>query len=191
MATIRLASASPRRAQLLTELGVDFVVAPANIDERRAPPETPLAYVRRMALTKAAVGVAQAPSDAASAVLAADTIVLAGGRVLGKPLDEKDAQAMLLDLSDQTHQVYTAVAIRLGVKQAYACVCTDVSFRSVSIQEASAYWSTGEPVDKAGGYGIQGAASKFVKKIDGSYTNVVGLPLYETRCLLRALQVLG
>ena len=190
MAAIRIASASPRRAQLLTELGIDFVVAPADIDERRHPPETPLTYVRRMALTKASVGVAQAPSDLSTAVLAADTIVVRGGRVLGKPIDESDAVGMLLDLSDLTHQVYTAVAIRRGVQQGFACVCTDVSFRSVSMQEARAYWSTGEPVDKAGGYGIQGAASKFVKKINGSYTNVVGLPLYETRCLLRALQVL-
>ena len=202
MAQILLASASPRRAELLQQLGVGFDVAPANIDETSKVHETPLAYVRRMALTKAEVGVAAG----SSAVLAADTIVVAPhsgsalgssgyrknrhGRILGKPTGVAQASQMLCALSDQTHQVYTAVAVRMGVQQAFACVCTHVSFRSVSSQEARAYWNTGEPVDKAGGYGIQGVGGNFVKKIDGSYTNVVGLPLYETACLLRALRLL-
>jgi len=199
MATILLASASPRRAELLAQLGVKFNVEPMNIDERRNAREAPIAYVSRMARAKAAAAINHLEhySGARQAVLAADTIVVAGaserdarGRVLGKPRDASHAVQMLCDLGDRTHQVYTAVAVRFGVQQAFVCVCTDVRFRSVSMQEARAYWSTGEPADKAGGYGIQGAAIKFVNKIDGSYTNVVGLPLFETRCALRALQLL-
>lgn len=208
MKQILLASASLRRAELLAQLGVEFVVAPADIDERCYAGESALAYVRRMALTKAAIGGRRNPAAAANGVLAADTIVvcgaasyspsaladrgkgLAGGRILGKPADERQAVDMLSTLSNRTHQVYTALAVSAGVQQGFACVCTDVSFRSVSSQEARAYWDTGEPADKAGGYGIQGAGSKFVNKIYGSYTNVVGLPLFETACILRALQLL-
>ena len=199
MVAIVLASASPRRAELLAQLGVEFRVAPMDIDEQRNAYEPPIAYVGRMAREKAAAATRQNElnGEGPQAVLAADTIVVAGacahqvaGRVLGKPRDASHAVQMLCDLSDRTHQVYTAVAVRFGVQQAFVCVCTDVRFRSVSMQEARAYWGTGEPADKAGGYGIQGAAIEFVKKIDGSYSNVVGLPLFETRSALRALQLL-
>lgn len=179
-----LASASPRRTQLLQELGVAHVVRPADIDETPRAGEPALSYVRRMAATKAAAGVALAGGGA---VLAADTIVVAQGQILGKPRDRRDGLAMLARLSGCTHQVATAVCLRDGVRQSAACVTTRVSFRSVSVQEAEGYWATGEPKDKAGGYGIQGAAANFVSRVDGSYSSVIGLPLVETRALLCSL----
>ena len=181
-----LASASPRRTQLLSELGFVHEVRPANIDETPLPGERPLAYVRRMAAAKARAGVMTLDS-AGRAVLAADTIVLVDEQILGKPRDEADAMRMLGLLSGRTHQVATAVCLREGVRQSAACVVVDVQFRSVSLQEARAYWATGEPSDKAGGYGIQGAAAQFVNKIDGSYTGVIGLPQTETLALLASL----
>ena len=181
-----LASASPRRTQLLFELGFLHEVRPANIDETPLPGEQPLAYVRRMAATKARAGV-MALDSGQRAVLAADTIVLLDNQILGKPRDEADGLRMIDLLSGRTHQVATAVCLREGVRQSAACVVVDVQFRSVSLQEARAYWATGEPSDKAGGYGIQGVAAQFVSKIDGSYTGVIGLPLTETLALLGSL----
>lgn len=188
-ATIILASASPRRTQLLTELGIEHEVQPADIDETPDSLEPPLVYVQRMAATKALAGSTRA--GGAAAVLAADTIVVADGLILGKPVDEPHALEMLARLSGRTHQVVTAVCLRHGVRQSAALVSTQVSFRSVSLQEASAYWLSGEPRDKAGGYGIQGAAAAFVSKVDGSYTGVIGLPMVETRALFRAMGLLA
>jgi len=183
-----LASASPRRTQLLAALGVSHRVAPADIDETPQPGEPPGAYVRRMAGSKAAAGVAVTPDVL---VLAADTIVVSqvgqNEHILGKPADRREGVAMLNHLSGRSHRVLTAVCVRRGDCMASACVETRVWFRSVSVQEALQYWDTGEPQDKAGGYGIQGHASIFVTKIDGSYSNVIGLPLVETRTLLVAL----
>ena len=183
--TIILASASPRRTQLLTELGIEHEVQPADIDETPQPLEPPLVYVQRMAAAKAQAGSHQASGN--SAVLAADTIVVADGLILGKPVDEQHGLEMLARLSGRTHQVVTAVCLRHGVRQAAALVSTQVAFRSVSLQEARSYWQSGEPRDKAGGYGIQGAAAAFVSKIDGSYTGVIGLPMVETRALFQSL----
>lgn len=189
-----LASASPRRTQLLATLGVSHVVRPADIDETPGSFEAPLAYVQRMAASKAAAGVSAAAAPLAgahAAVLAADTIVIADGAILGKPVDAVGGLQMLMRLSGRRHQVATAVCVRQDVRQAAVCVVTDVSFRSVTVQEAQRYWDSGEPLDKAGGYGIQGSASVFVSKIDGSYSSVIGLPLVETRTLLRALGLIA
>jgi len=177
-----LASASPRRRELLAVLGVQYRVAPANIDETPRDGEPPGAYVQRMALEKARAGLLQAGPDAL--VLGADTTVAVDGDILGKPADRADAMRILGLLSGRTHQVYSAVALCDVDNCAGALSCTDVSFRKISTTEAVAYWNTGEPADKAGAYGIQGLGSVFVKAISGSYTGVVGLPLYETAELL-------
>ena len=197
--SVVLASGSPRRTELLSQLGVEHEVAPANIDETPEPFEAALTYVQRMARAKAAASVAQLVRGQLTLsednnrladdkiVLAADTIVIVDGAILGKPRDEQDGLGMLARLSGRSHQVATAVCLRRSVRQASVCVRTEVSFRSVSLQEARGYWASGEPRDKAGGYGIQGVASAFVNKIDGSYSSVIGLPLVETRALLLAM----
>lgn len=178
-----LASASPRRRELLQQLGMTFTVAPADIDESVRPDEAPDAYVRRMAAEKAAAGLAQAAPG--STVLGADTAVVIDGRVLGKPADRDDAVAMLQLLSDRTHQVMSGVAVAGSGAARDALSITEVTFGPVSIVAAEHYWDTGEPADKAGGYGIQGCGAVFVASLSGSYTGVVGLPLYETAGLLR------
>lgn len=189
--TLILASGSPRRTELLSTLGVTHVVRPADIDETPQPFEAPIPYVQRMAATKALAGARNAAEPGQSAtqapVLAADTIVIADGAILGKPGSEAAGLAMLRRLSGRRHQVATAVCVRHGQQRAAVCVQVNVEFRSVSMQEAQRYWDSGEPQDKAGGYGIQGAASAFVRKINGSYSGVIGLPLVETRSLLLAL----
>lgn len=200
---IILGSASPRRTGLLTSLGYDHRVQPADIDETPRQFEAPLPYVRRMSASKADAVVAQLALEVAQAtdtvVLTADTVVIADGMILGKPVDQADGLSMLARLSGRSHTVSTAVSVRrlcpdscqagLRVLRGDVCVQTQVSFRSVSVQEALRYWMSGEPQDKAGGYGIQGAASEFVSKVDGSYSGVIGLPLVETRSLLLALGV--
>ena len=181
--TLILGSASPRRAELLASIGASFQVRPANLDETRAPFESARAYVRRLALAKArAVWSAGPPS---ALVLGADTVVVCDELVLGKPRDRAHGLAMLARLSGRTHQVLTAVALVSAGRRAAVLGETQVSFRSVSATEARVYWDSGEPHDKAGGYGIQGAAGIFVERLDGSYSNVVGLPLVETRLLLQ------
>ncbi len=201
-----LGSASPRRTELLSSLGITHRVLPADIDETPSAFELPLPYVRRMAAAKADAVVTRLAPARDSLVLTADTIVIADGMILGKPRDEAEGCAMLARLSGRQHVVATAVSVRrdsgasspgplkTGQKKAApqrgdVCVQTAVRFRSISVQEARRYWASGEPRDKAGGYGIQGAAREYVSKIDGSYTNVIGLPLVETRLLLRALGV--
>jgi len=171
-----LASASPRRRDLLASAGVDVVIRPAAIDENPWPDEPPLAYVRRMAREKA---LAIDAGDGAR-VLAADTIVALDGRVLGKPGDETEACATLRTLSGRTHRVHTAVALRHGRRVAVRVTTTRVTFRALSEADIARYVATGEPFDKAGGYGIQGHGGALVEHIAGSYTNVVGLPLAET-----------
>ena len=206
MTTFILGSASPRRTELLSQLGVAHRVLAADIDETPGRHEPPLTYVQRMASSKAR-RVAEYPDASGCWVLTADTIVvsgarpatqnngaarsMAGGAILGKPVDQADGLAMLARLSGRTHQVITAVCLRRGTRRAAVWVNTRVSFRSVSVQEAREYWETGEAQDKAGGYGIQGLAGAFVSKIDGSYSNVIGLPLAETRSLLLALGALS
>lgn len=186
-----LASASPRRRQLLASLGLKCKVAPTDIDETPRPGEDPADYARRLAAEKAAAGAARQPSG--RLLLAADTVVALGREILGKPADEHDAARMLRRLSGRTHQVHTAVAARRGDTAAMRLATTEVTFRSLRDTEIEAYVSSGEPLDKAGAYGIQGVAAIFVTRLSGSYSGVVGLPLCETAELLRefGVEVLG
>jgi septum formation protein len=170
-----LASASPRRAELLKAAGIEVEVRPASIDEGIDPGEAAEAYARRVASDKARAGVAASPGRA---VLAADTVVVVDGEILGKPRDAADARRMLGLLSGRTHEVLTAVALVTpdGRSEAGLAV-TVVEFAALSPREIDWYVATGEPADKAGGYAIQGLASRFVARIEGSYSNVVGLPV--------------
>ncbi|WP_145601222.1 Maf family protein [Yersinia frederiksenii] len=182
MTALYLASGSPRRRELLTLLDVPFEVLKTEVEEQRRPEESAQEYVRRLAQDKAQAGVRVAPQDLP--VLGADTIVVLNGQVLEKPRDKVHAQQILSALSGQQHQVITAVSLadRQGVLS--AMVVTDVTFRVLSQLEISDYIATGEPMDKAGAYGIQGKGGCFVRSITGSYHAVVGLPLVETHELL-------
>jgi septum formation protein len=196
-----LASASPRRAELLRQAGIDFVVMPADVDETVAADEVPEDYVRRVSEAKARAVAARAPG---SRVLGADTTVVVSGEIFGKPCDADDARRMLRALSDRTHEVLTAVTLAgpalSGVEgPAPGAVegpgippvletrvaVTSVEFAPMSDAEIDWYVSTGEPMDKAGAYAIQGLASRFVTRITGSYSNVVGLPVALVYGLLR------
>lgn len=179
-----LASGSPRRRELLTQIGVAFSVIGADIDETPLSDESPAAYVERLARGKAEAGRARLSADAPACVLGADTAVVLGGKILGKPVDEADAQAMLLSLAGQEHEVLTAIALLDGERCESRVVRSLVRFRPISVAEANAYWASGEPRDKAGGYGIQGLGAVFVSGLNGSYSSVVGLPLCETAELL-------
>lgn len=180
-AQIILASASPRRQELLRQIGVTFKVLPVDLDETPLTGETPLAYVERIAAEKSA-SVFDLP-DTNLPVLAADTAVILDGQIMGKPKDKADCLDMLSRLSGRTHQVFSAISLR-GSAHWQAVSVTDVAFRVMTQQEMNAYWATGEPADKAGAYAIQGLGSVFVKSITGSFSGVVGLPLYETAELL-------
>ena len=182
MSAIYLASGSPRRQELLTQLGVDFERIVTNVEERREPQESAQQYVVRLARDKARAGVALAQRDLP--VLGADTIVILNGDVLEKPQHPEDACAMLHRLAGQTHQVMTAVAIADRRHIMDCLVVTDVTFRVLSQEDIAGYVASGEPMDKAGAYGIQGLGGCFVRKINGSYHAVVGLPLVETYELL-------
>lgn len=175
-----LASASPRRRDLLASIGVPVTVHPCDIDETPLVGESPHAYVQRLAVAKAE---AAAPlTDLPT--LGSDTAVVVDGRILGKPADFDEGAEMLRLLSGRTHEVLTAVAVSGPAGMLSCCVATQVTMREISADEITAYWRTGEPVDKAGGYAIQGLAAIFVKQIQGSHSAVVGLPLFETTHLL-------
>ena len=178
-----LASASPRRRELLTQLGYPFVVLTVHVPEELAPGESAVAYVQRLAQDKALAG--WHACDGRLPVLGSDTIVVLDDTILEKPTDEADARRMLSALSGRTHQVMTAVALATQAGMQLHLVTTQVTFRSLSATEIREYWHTGEPADKAGAYGIQGIAGKFVSRIEGSYSAVVGLPLLETDLLLQ------
>ncbi|MDY4376894.1 Maf family protein [Pectobacterium brasiliense] len=178
MTQLYLASASPRRRELLTQLDIPFSVLNVAVEEQRLPEEAADAYVRRLAHEKAAAGVVAAPSDLP--VLGADTIVVLNGQVLEKPQDEAHAAEMLSQLSGKPHQVMTAVALADKDDVLSCLVVTDVVFRSLSQQDIERYIASGEPMDKAGAYGIQGKGGCFVRSLNGSYYAVVGLPLVET-----------
>ena len=183
-----LASRSPRRADLLRVAGVDFAVVDVDLDESVRPDEAPTDYVARLAVAKADAGRRAAPSP--GPVLAADTTVVVDGTILGKPRDRADGLAMLARLSGRCHRVLTGVALRAPEGTAASVtVTTEVYFRSLSVREREAYWASGEPSDKAGGYAIQGLGGALIARIDGSYSNVVGLPLAETLALLAAAGV--
>ncbi|WP_437889780.1 Maf family protein [Phytobacter sp. V91] len=182
MTSIWLASGSPRRQELLTQLGVSFARIIPGIEEQRRPQESASHYVVRLACEKAQAGVAMASEDLP--VLGADTIVIFNGEVLEKPKDSSHAAKMLRQLSGQTHQVMTAVALADRQYLLECLVTTEVTFRELSDEDIATYVASGEPLDKAGAYGIQGLGGCFVRKINGSYHAVVGLPLVETWELL-------
>ncbi|MFP6837551.1 MAG: Maf family protein [Pseudomonadales bacterium] len=175
-----LASASPRRAMLLEQIGVPFSVRIPQVDETPCSGEAPGSYVERLAGNKA-----QAVARAGDLTLAADTVVVLDGEILGKPDGRDNAIGLLERLSGRTHQVITGVAITDLSRLRSMHVVAEVTFRTIDADEASAYWNTGEPADKAGGYGIQGIGGIFARSINGSYSAVVGLPLMETEVLLR------
>ena len=180
---IVLASASPRRAALLRRLGAPFRVVPAEVDETPRCGEAAPAYALRLAREKAlAVG-------AALPTLGADTVVAVDGRILGKPRDAAEGAAMLLSLSGRAHAAFTGVALCDSEREACRLAAARVTFRRIAADEAKDYWNTGEPADKAGGYGIQGIGGVFVSRIEGSYGAVVGLPLRETCDLLWSFNV--
>ena len=187
-----LASASPRRTQLLQQIGVEHRVVPADIDERRLPHESVEECVVRLCRTKAAQvwqrlrpgGAGDARMPAASAVLGADTVVAVDDQLLGKPRDRDHALAMLRQLSGRTHQVLSAVALINARGVQHDLSISEVRFRALSADECAAYCSSDEPLDKAGGYAIQGRAALFIERLSGSYSGVMGLPLYETGRLL-------
>jgi septum formation protein len=183
---IYLASGSPRRRELLRQIGVSFRVIGADLDETAHQGESPLAYVSRLAEAKATAGWERSRDSGDAPVLAADTAVVLGGRILGKPAGLNDAMAMLLQLSGRTHAVLTAVALRSAAGLKVKVSQSTVSFRSIDPSEARAYWETGEPADKAGAYAIQGYAAIFIDDLKGSYSGVMGLPLFETAALLKA-----
>lgn len=184
---IYLASASPRRRELLAQLGVTFELLLPRVEERQAD-EDAAAYVLRLARDKSLAGLAMAPQ--ALPVLAGDTIVVLDGDVLEKPQDQTDGYAMLRRLSGRTHQVMTAMALATPRQLTDVTVSTQVTFRELTDADIARYWASGEPIDKAGGYGIQGLGGRFVTRINGSYSAVVGLPLVETEALLRQAGVL-
>jgi len=180
-----LASASPRRRELLAQMGVNFQVQVADIDEIPAPGEAPEDYVQRMAQEKAVNVITRLQrTGSASAVLGADTIVVAQGRVLGKPQNRQDALRMLQLLSGRPHEVFSAVTVGRNSRLEAVLSRTVVVFRKLDDVEMLAYWRSGEPSGKAGAYAIQGLGGMFVERLEGSYTGVVGLPVFETAALL-------
>lgn len=177
-----LASKSPRRQELLSQLGVEFQLIDGSVEEFPIAGETPVQYVTRLAREKSAAG--QRNLDASALVLGSDTIVVIDDTVLEKPQDYDDFKRMFIRLSGNRHRVLTAVAVRCADRLEEVLVESSVYFRSIDEQEMLAYWQTTEPCDKAGGYAIQGIGGKFVTRIDGSYSAIVGLPLYETEQVL-------
>lgn len=180
--TLHLASSSPRRRELLAALGVEFTTGGVDTEERRRDGEAPDEMVLRLAVEKARATAA----GVADLVLTADTAVVLGNTVFGKPEGRDDALRMLAALSGCTHRVMTGVALRSAERIDTALSVTEVRFREILPDEALAYWQSGEPADKAGAYAIQGLGGVFVESIAGSYSGVVGLPVFETAALLRA-----
>lgn len=183
MPRVMLASASPRRAELLRAAGIAFDVQPADVDETLHEGETPEAYVRRVAIEKARTIAARAPD---AVVIAADTTVVVDEHILAKPADDEDARRMLRLLSGRSHEVLTGVCVARGRDEETRVVSTLVTFAPLADEEIAWYVASGEPADKAGAYAIQGLASRFVTRIDGSYSNVVGLPVALVYEMLRA-----
>ena len=182
-ARVVLASQSPRRRDLLALVGVAHEVRPADVDESVRPGEAPDAYVRRLAGEKARA-VADALGDPAAAVVAADTTVVVDGEILGKPADAAEARAMVRRLAGRAHEVFTGMAVVRGPRLADAVERVGVTFRPLADAEIEAYVATGEPMDKAGAYGIQGYGATIVERVDGDYFAVMGLSLRRTVALL-------
>jgi len=181
MSRLILASASPRRRELLAQVGYVFEVCPAHIDETRHTDEDPSAYVARLALEKARAIHAQHPD---AIVLGADTTVVLNGEVLNKPQDREDAARMLRALSNNTHQVHTGIAVVTSSTQRTHVETTNVIFAPIPEDELAKYLATGDSLDKAGAYGIQGYAARWIPRIEGDYFNVMGLPVAATVRLL-------
>lgn len=181
-----LASQSPRRRDLLLQVGIAHEVQPADVDESYLPHEAPAAHAERLACEKAATVAARHPG---AVVIGADTIVVIDDRVLGKPADARDAERMLTALSGRTHRVFTAVAVMRGDRRASGLEMVEVTFRPLTRQQVSAYVATGEPLDKAGAYGIQGMGATLVERIHGDYFAVMGLALGLLVALLREVGV--
>ncbi len=177
-----LASQSPRRRELLTQVGLSFAVLAVDTDETRHSDEPPLDYVERVARNKVEAGLALRQSQVP--VLAADTTVVCEGELYGKPVDQSDATRMLTHLAGRRHEVLTAVAVADGERLQTLVQTSQVTMAKLSPAAVEAYWQTGEPQDKAGGYGIQGVGAAFVAHLEGSFSGVMGLPLYNTLCLL-------
>lgn len=188
---LALASASPRRRELLLQLGLAHLPLPQDIDESQRSGEVPAAYVRRLALEKARAGLLDPARPGDLPVLAADTSVVCDGRILGKPASLENALGMLELLSGREHQVLTAVAVAQGTRFHEALSVSTVRFRAVERAEMVAYWNSGEPCDKAGAYAVQGLGAMFISHIEGSYSGVMGLPLFETVQLLANFGITG
>jgi septum formation protein len=187
-----LASASPRRLELLAQIGVRAKVLPVTVDESVSPGERPAAYVERLALAKARAGLKAARREGwLDPVLGADTAVTLDGRILGKPVDRAEAMAMLDWLSGRCHRVMSAVALVREDREAVKLSTSEVCFRVIPEAEREAYWRNGEGRDKAGAYAVQGAGAVFVERLSGSYSGVVGLPLFETAQLLADFDLPG
>ena len=184
---VYLASRSPRRGELLRQIGVDFEVLPSDVDESVRPDEAPEHYVLRLAREKALVCAARIAADgrAPLPVLAADTTVCADGVILGKPENDLEAAAMLRAMSDRWHTVHTGIAVACDGRVETLLSSTQVEMAALPESEIAAYVASGEPRDKAGAYGIQGLAGVFIRRIEGSYSGVMGLPVYETAQLLK------
>ncbi len=186
-----LASRSPRRTELLSRLDRPFRALDLDVPERRAPDETALDYVQRVAADKARAGLAQVAGDPEAVVLGSDTEVILDGEVFGKPADAADAAAMLRRLSGRTHQVATAVALVAADRQQGVLVVSEVTFMDWSEAAIAAYVASGEPMGKAGAYAIQGGAERYIRHLAGSYSGVMGLPLQQTEQLLLAFEPKG
>jgi septum formation protein len=184
---IYLASASPRRSALLDQIGVAHRVAPVAVDESVAVDEAPEKYVSRLAALKAETLWQRLMPGERLPVLGSDTSVVVDNAILGKPADENDCVRMLQLLSGRTHQVHTAVALRSAAGNDVRLNISEVTFRELTMAQMRAYWRSGEPSDKAGGYAVQGRAAVFIRRIAGSYSGIMGLPLYETAELLATL----
>ena len=191
MTPLILASQSPRRAELLTQMGLPYEVHVADIDESRLSDESPSAYVERLAREKCVRGIELAKASGAEflAAVGADTIVLLDDEILGKPRGLTEGTAMLRRLSGRTHEVLSGVAVGDGVRLESTVVSSRVTFRSLDEAEIAAYWATGEGADKAGSYGIQGIGGILVERLEGSFSAVMGLPVRETEALLQSLDV--
>ena len=182
---LHLASQSPRRRELLARLGVNFGVLDVDVPEQRAPGEPPEDYVRRVAREKAGAGLLKVAAVPGAVVLGADTEVVLDDEVFGKPRDAADAMGMLRRLSGRTHAVVSSVSLVSAGREAQVVSRSMVSFAPLSEAEIAAYVASGEPMGRAGGYAIQGGAERFVRRLDGSFSGVMGLPLHETAGLLR------
>jgi len=186
---IVLASASPRRSELLRQIGIPHLVRPVDVDEQRLAGEGPADYVLRVARAKADRLWVGEGTRIGLPVLGSDTTVALGRETFGKPRDRDDACRMLAHLSGRCHQVLTAVALRRGDRIESRINISEVRFRDIARDELDAYWDSGEPRDKAGGYAVQGLAALFIERISGSYSGIMGLPLFETAQLLAAFGI--